>query len=311
MERNADDTFGATGDQGSTTGGSSSFGTQGQGMWGSTAPVGGAEYSSSTATNPSGSLLTSKVDQAKTGVQNKLGQAKEKSARQSHSPTASTRVRKSCVSATRMRRSPAAGTGSSVGVASDDRMAQVNDSVARGMHKSADWLRNGDLKADVERQVRDNLAACSSRSAWDTCSVRHSAGIGRSAYGHSRRQWAVASSRCAPARARRGQHVADPAGGASNAPRVDRGAARGREGHGVHRVRWRAALVRHAGVPDRIDPARRRSVAARSLLAGRTHRLRAGGRGGTLVPLPARRFFHHGSSLPIRRSRRSRRTRHG
>ena len=35
-------------------------------------------------------------------------------------------------------------------------MAQGNDSVARGMHKSADWLRNGDLKADIERQVRDN-----------------------------------------------------------------------------------------------------------------------------------------------------------
>ena len=118
----------------------------------------------------------------------------------------------------RMRCSGAAARAAASRVASDDRMAQVNDSVARGMHKSADWLRNGDLKADVERQVRDNLAApCSSRSAWDTCSVRHSATIGRSAYGHSRRQWAVASSRCAPARARRGQHVADPAGGAARA----------------------------------------------------------------------------------------------
>ncbi len=43
-----------------------------------------------------------------------------------------------------------------MGVASDERMAQVQDSVARGMTKSADWLRNGDLKGDIERQVKEN-----------------------------------------------------------------------------------------------------------------------------------------------------------
>ena len=158
MERNADDMFGATGDQGSTTGGSSSFGTQGQGMAGSTTPVGGSDYSSSAATNPSGSLETSKVDQAKAGVQNKLGQAKDK-ARELQSTLAdrldagAEKLRQRKESATL---SGASATGSSVGVTSDDRMTQVNDSVARGMQKSADWLRNGDLKADVERQVRDN-----------------------------------------------------------------------------------------------------------------------------------------------------------
>ena len=158
MERNADDTFGATGDQGSTTGGSSAFGTQGQGMAGSTTPVGSADYSSSTATNLPGSQQTSKVDQAKAGVQNKLGQAKDK-ARELQSTLAdrldagAEKLRQRNQSATL---SGAAGSGSSVGVTSDDRMTQVNDSVARGMHKSADWLRNGDLKADVERQVRDN-----------------------------------------------------------------------------------------------------------------------------------------------------------
>ena len=35
-------------------------------------------------------------------------------------------------------------------------MNQMQDSVARGMNASADWLRNGDLKADIEKQVRDN-----------------------------------------------------------------------------------------------------------------------------------------------------------
>ena len=157
MERNADDTFGATGDQGSTTGGSSSFGTQGQGMAGSTTPVGSADYSSSTATNLPGSQQTSKVDQAKAGVQNKLGQAKEK-ARELQSTLAdrldagAEKLRQRKQTATLS----SAGDSGTVAVASDDRMAQVNDSVARGMHKSADWLRNGDLKADVERQVREN-----------------------------------------------------------------------------------------------------------------------------------------------------------
>ena len=157
MERNADDMFGATGDQGSTTGGSSSYATQGQGMAGGTTPAGGVDYSSTAATNPSGTEQTSKVDQVKAGAQNKLGQAKEK-ARELQSTLAdrldagADKLRQRSQSA---NLSGAAGSGS-VGVVSEDRMAQVNDSVARGMQKSADWLRNGDLKADIEHQVREN-----------------------------------------------------------------------------------------------------------------------------------------------------------
>ena len=155
MERNADDTFGATGDQGSTTGGSSSFGTQGQGMVGGTTPAGGLDYSATTGTSSSGT--ESKVDQVKATAQNKLGQAKDK-ARELQSSLAD----RLDAGAEKLRQrgqssalAPTTGDGG-VSVASDDRMAQVNDSVARGMQKSADWLRNGDLKADVERQVRDN-----------------------------------------------------------------------------------------------------------------------------------------------------------
>ena len=157
MERNAEDMFGATGDQGSTTGGSGSYGTQGQGITGGTTPAGGVGYSSSSATNPSGSEQTSKVDQVKAGAQNKLGQAKDK-ARELQSTLAD----RLDAGADKLRQrnqtanlSGATGTGS-VDVASDDRMAKVNDSVARGMQKSADWLRNGDLKADIEHQVREN-----------------------------------------------------------------------------------------------------------------------------------------------------------
>ena len=158
MERNADDTFGATGDQGSTTGGSRSFGTQGQGWREHDNPPAVSDYSSSSGDESPDSPQTSKVDQAKAGARTSSARRRTKRASCSrHSPIASTRVRKSCVSATRIDALPTPpATGSSVAVASDDRMAQVKDSVARGMHKSADWLRNGDLKADIEQQVREN-----------------------------------------------------------------------------------------------------------------------------------------------------------
>jgi hypothetical protein len=155
MERNADDMFGATGDQGSTTSGSSSFGTQGQGMTGATTPSGGTDYS--TSTGPAAGTEQTTADKTKAGVQNKFGQVKEK-AKELQSTLADRLDAGAEKLRQRSQTSTLAGTtgDGGVGVASDDRMAQVNDSVARGMQKSADWLRNGDLKGDIERQVRDN-----------------------------------------------------------------------------------------------------------------------------------------------------------
>jgi hypothetical protein len=89
-------------------------------------------------------------------VQDKLGQVKDKARELSRrSPIASTPVPKSFVSVIRVRRLPVPPrTGSSVGVAyATIAWHNVQDSVARGMQKSADWLRNGDLKADIEQQV--------------------------------------------------------------------------------------------------------------------------------------------------------------
>src|SRR5215213_6636407 len=159
MERNAVYTDGATGDQ--STGGSGAYGSQGQGMaGGSTTPAGGGggmDYTASSQTSSAGAGQTSTVDKVKSGAQDKLGQAKDK-ARELQSTLAD----RLDAGAEKLRQrgqssSFAGATGeSSVGVASDDRMAQVNDSVARGMQKSADWLRNGDLKADIEHQVREN-----------------------------------------------------------------------------------------------------------------------------------------------------------
>ena len=155
MERNADDMFGATGNP-SSQGSSSSPGSGATGMAGNTAPPAGLDYTTS-ASNTGGAVSqTSKTDQAKATVQEKFGQVKDK-ARELQSTLADRldagadklRQRKSGTLAS-------ASDGGSVSTTADDRMANVQDSVARGMNKSADWLRNGDLKADIERQVREN-----------------------------------------------------------------------------------------------------------------------------------------------------------
>lgn len=154
MERNADDMFGATGDQG--TGGTSSFGSQGQGMAGSDAPAGGLDYSASTVGTPA-DVAQTPADQAKAAAQNKLGQVKDK-ARELQSSLAD----RLDAGAEKLRQrtqgglATATGDGSGSTAVADDKMAKMNDSVANGMQKSADWLRNGDLKADIERQVREN-----------------------------------------------------------------------------------------------------------------------------------------------------------
>lgn len=162
MERNADDTFGATGNQGSATGaGSSSSGGMGTtGMGGSS---GGRDYSTGTSgtsgTSSTGGTggQTSTAGQAKATAQEKLGQVKDK-AREMQSTLADRLDAGAQKLRQRQQNATLAGAtdGGSVGVAANDRMSNVQDSVARGMEKSADWLRNGDLKADIERQVREN-----------------------------------------------------------------------------------------------------------------------------------------------------------
>ena len=155
MERNADDMFGATGNP-SSQGSSSSPGSGATGMAGNTAPPAGLDYSTG-ASNTGGAVTqTSKTDQAKATVQDKFGQVKDK-ARELQSTIAD----RLDAGAEKIRQKKTATLASatdsgSVSATADTRMANVQDSVARGMNKSADWLRNGDLKADIERQVREN-----------------------------------------------------------------------------------------------------------------------------------------------------------
>jgi hypothetical protein len=165
MERNADDMFGATGGDQGTTGGTNSYGTTGgttgAGMAGGGAPVGGF----STSNSPSdvggqmGGGQTGRTEQAKEKVQEKFGQVKDK-AREVQSSLADRLDAGADKLRQRNQNATLAGAttdgGAAAGLMSDERMSNVQDSVARGMSKSADWLRNGDMKADIEKQVRDN-----------------------------------------------------------------------------------------------------------------------------------------------------------
>jgi len=159
MERNADDTFGASSAQGATTGGTGSPGSAGAGMSGSSAPSGDQNYAAGTTSGTStGGTAGGTVDQAKGTVRDKMAQAKTK-ARELQSTLAdrldagADKIRQRSQSSTL---AGATGTSESVGVAPEAKMSKVEDSLARGMTKSADWLRNGDLRADVEKQVREN-----------------------------------------------------------------------------------------------------------------------------------------------------------
>ena len=154
MERNADDTFGATGGQGSASTGSGSAG--GMGTTGTSGLSAGSDYPAMGSSGTS-SGQTSTADQARATAQNKLNQVKDK-AREMQSTLADRLDAGAQKIRQRQQNAPLAGTtdGGTVAAGTTDRMANVQDSVARGMEKSADWLRNGDLKADIERQVREN-----------------------------------------------------------------------------------------------------------------------------------------------------------
>lgn len=153
MERNADDTFGAAGAQGTNTGGTSGFGSSEVGS-------AGADTGYSTGTGTAGTTAAPKLDQAKAKAQDAVGQVKEK-ARALQSTLAdrldagADKLRQRTQGTQGAPLAGATGTGT-VDVASEDKMVKMQDSLARGMNKSADWLRNGDLKADIEKQVREN-----------------------------------------------------------------------------------------------------------------------------------------------------------
>ena len=129
-------------------------------MAGGGTPVGG--YSTGNSPSDAGGQMsggqTGRTEQAKEKVQEKFGQVKEK-ARDLQSSLADRLDAGADKLRQRNQNATLAGAttdGGAAGLVSDERVANVQDSVARGMSKSADWLRNGDMKADIEKQVREN-----------------------------------------------------------------------------------------------------------------------------------------------------------
>ncbi|HEX6050325.1 MAG TPA: hypothetical protein VFZ21_13680 [Gemmatimonadaceae bacterium] len=159
MERNADNTFGATGDQGTGTGGSGAYGSTSAGMAGNESPPGGLDYGTAGSTGTAGSVGagTTGTGTGTGTTSDKLGKVKER-ARELQSTLADRLDAGAEKLRQRGQSAHLAGTTGTadVSVASNERMTQMQDSVARGMHKSADWLRNGDLRGDIEKQVREN-----------------------------------------------------------------------------------------------------------------------------------------------------------
>ena len=191
MERN--DNFGSTGGMGENTGaGSGSFGTGGFGNSGSTSGsagygsgssesglggsaygAGGANYGSTSTQGGFGTSTESgegrladakeklgnakdaaadKLSGAKDAAGEKLGALKEKA-----SNLTATLADKLEAGAEKLR-----GQGGSMAfagggaAAQDDRMKAVSNQLAGGMQGAADWLREGDLRATIEQQVKEH-----------------------------------------------------------------------------------------------------------------------------------------------------------
>ena len=190
MERN--DNFGSTSGMGENTGaGSGSFGTGGFGNSGSTSGsagygssgesgvggsaygAGGANYGSTSTQGGFGTSTESgegrladakeKLGNAKDAAADKLSNAKDVagdklgSLKEKASNLSATLADKLEAGAEKLR-----GQGGSVAfagggaAAQDDRMRAVSNQLAGGMQGAADWLREGDLRATIEQQVKEH-----------------------------------------------------------------------------------------------------------------------------------------------------------
>ena len=152
MERNPNDTF-STPMSGQGVDAGTSDATTGTGATGTSGVGTSGTGTSGTGTPGGGSTLAT----AKESLQERFGQVKEK-ATQAQATLAD--KLEAGAQKLRQRQQPgelaAATDTGSVCVATDERLHNVRDSLAGGMQNTADWLRNGDLKADIETQVREH-----------------------------------------------------------------------------------------------------------------------------------------------------------
>ena len=160
MERTANDGFGAGGAGQSGTGNETFGGTTG-GFGASSGGVGGTQGSDFGSAGGTGGA-TSGADQAagrfnkgKDAVSEKLGQAREKAGE-----LKMTLADKLEAGAEKLRQRGQsglyAGAGAGGTVATDARMAELGGTLADGLQGTADFLRDGDLKESVEKQVKEH-----------------------------------------------------------------------------------------------------------------------------------------------------------
>lgn len=189
MERN--DNYGtpaAGGVQGGAAGNESSFGgTSGQqggssGMSASSGASGSVYGASDVSTMSDGSSMSQgtqgvadkakdKLQQGKEAVQERLGTIKEKA-----TDLQATLADKLDAGADKLRQRAQSGMqgsaqtgsadgayalagntgGTTSGAAANDKVATAANQLASGMSSTADWLRNGDLRGDIEQQVKDH-----------------------------------------------------------------------------------------------------------------------------------------------------------
>ena len=158
MERNFDDTFG--GSESPNVGGST-----GQSGAGTSDFSSGSERADTSFSGAPGSMVASAATESTTG--GKFNKAKEKIGERAGELKTSLADRLE-QGAEKLRQrahggaqyAGATGEGS-VGVAENDKMAQVADKVAGGMQSTANWVRNADIetvKTDIERQVKEHPA---------------------------------------------------------------------------------------------------------------------------------------------------------
>ncbi len=154
--------YGASGSGAGSTGGSGSLGGESYGSAGSGSSGMGAGGSyGSTGTAESGKdALKDKLGQGKEAATEKLGKAKEKAGELKASLADKLEAGAEKLRQRNQSGSYAGSTGSgSTAIASDDRMAEVNNRLAGGLQASADWIREADMdsmRTGIETQVKEH-----------------------------------------------------------------------------------------------------------------------------------------------------------
>ena len=156
----ASPSFGSTGSTGSGMGAGSGIGS-GSGMGAGSGTGSGASDASSRVQNAK-DIAADKLGQAKSAVSSGLGTVKDKA-----STLNASLADKLEAGANKLRQSgsgsgspyaPSTGIDGSAALSSDQGMGQLGTKAADALQGTANFLREGDLKASIEEQVRTNPA---------------------------------------------------------------------------------------------------------------------------------------------------------